>query len=324
MRFRGTRIGALAPVVLLAGCGYVGEPLPPALKRPVRVTDLSAAERGSKIAIQFTLPKVTTEDEPIAGDPDIELRISPGGSGALDPNAFAQASERITGITRAAGRATAEVPVAKYTGQAVVIGVRVNGPQGRNAGWSNFVALRVVAALPTPAGLTATNELDSVRLTWQGAAPEFRVFRKLAAEVSPALAGSVTQTAYVDAAVEYGKAYQYFVQAVQKTDTGYAESEISPALAFTPADQFAPAAPTGLTAIPAIRSMELVWQRNTEKDLASYSVYRNGEKLATGLTAPAYSDATVTAGGTYQYQISASDMAGNESAKSAAVTSVMP
>src|ERR1019366_7793406 len=66
---------AICSVLLLTGCGYVGNPLPPALKRPVRVTDLSAVERGWKIVIHFTIPKVTTEDLPIKGQQDIELRI---------------------------------------------------------------------------------------------------------------------------------------------------------------------------------------------------------------------------------------------------------
>ena len=45
--------------VLLAGCGYVGEPLPPALKRPMRVTDLAAVERGSFSAHFWTVPNVS-------------------------------------------------------------------------------------------------------------------------------------------------------------------------------------------------------------------------------------------------------------------------
>ena len=64
-------------VFALAGCGYPGEPLPPALNRPNRVVDLSAVERGEKIVIHFTLPAKTTEGLPVKQNPDIELRLGP-------------------------------------------------------------------------------------------------------------------------------------------------------------------------------------------------------------------------------------------------------
>lgn len=60
--------------ILLAGCGYAGDPKPPALRRPMKVSDLSVVERGAKIVITFTLPAETTEGLPIAGSPDVELR----------------------------------------------------------------------------------------------------------------------------------------------------------------------------------------------------------------------------------------------------------
>ena len=55
--------------LLLTGCGYPGEPLPPALNRPMRVTDLSALERGAKLYVAFTMPVKTTEDQPIRTEP---------------------------------------------------------------------------------------------------------------------------------------------------------------------------------------------------------------------------------------------------------------
>ena len=85
--------------------------------------------------------------------------------------------------------------------------------------------------------------------------------------------------------------------------------------AIKPKDTFPPAVPAGLSAVPGSRSIELVWERNTEKDLASYRVFRDGKQVAEGLTAPAYSDRDVKPGTKYTYQVSALDNAGNESAK---------
>ena len=47
--------------LLVTGCGYVGDPLPPALNIPVPVADLNAVQRGDQIIIQFTVPQMTTE-----------------------------------------------------------------------------------------------------------------------------------------------------------------------------------------------------------------------------------------------------------------------
>ena len=82
----------LSLTLLLTGCGYIDQPLPPALRRPVIVTDLAAVERGSKIIIQFTIPKVTTEDLPLNGKEDIELRIGLPNS---DMAAWQRAADRI-------------------------------------------------------------------------------------------------------------------------------------------------------------------------------------------------------------------------------------
>jgi hypothetical protein len=60
---------------LLTGCGYAGEPKPPELKRPEKVKNLDAAERGDKIIVTFTLPEETTEGLRIEGPPDVELRV---------------------------------------------------------------------------------------------------------------------------------------------------------------------------------------------------------------------------------------------------------
>jgi len=310
--------------VLLAGCGYVGEPLPPALKRPMRVTDLAAVERGSKILIQFTIPRLTTEGLAVPADADIELRIGAASAGAFEMDAWQKTSDRVPIIPRDDRLARVEVPAAKYYGQTVVIAVQVLGPKERSAGWSNFEALSVIPALPAPDNLAAADAPDAVHLEWRAAASEFRVFRKTPDDTGFTQIGTSTVPAYTDNTIDYGKTYRYLVQSVAKTDSKYAESDLSTTISFTPTDKFPPAAPTGLSAVPGTRTIELVWDRNTEKDFASYNVYRDGQKIAEGLSAPAYSDKDAQAGTMYQYQVTALDTAGNESAKSPAAATGIP
>ncbi len=79
MRCAIVLVPALAAMAaVLSGCGYAGDPKPPALRRPERVRDLAAAQRGSKINVTFVLPQQTTEGLEIEQPPDIEMRIGPG------------------------------------------------------------------------------------------------------------------------------------------------------------------------------------------------------------------------------------------------------
>ena len=322
----------MRPVILfvaalaLLGCGYPGPPLPPALNRPVTVRDLSVVEHGSKILIAFTVPKLTTEGLPIPGTPDIELRIGPLPAGAFQFPAWEHDSERIppSAIHVDNGAAAATLDASKFYGKTEVLLVRVNGPHGHVAGWSNPGQLAVVPALAMPEALGAADIADAVRLDWHAAAPAYRVFRKLPDDTDWTQIGTSDKPSYDDTTIEYGRTYQYRIQSIEKTDAKAAESEVSAAITFKPTDRFPPAVPTGLTVVPGTRTIELVWDRNTEKDLASYRVYRDGQKVANGFSAPAYSDRDVKAGTSYRYQVSAVDTSGNESALSTAVEGTIP
>jgi hypothetical protein len=320
------RLAVLALAMCLAGCGYMGEPLPPALNRPVRVQDLAAVQRGSKIIIQFTVPTVTTEDIALKkGDRDIELRLGPPSPGGFDMQQWERTSDRIP-VVMADKQPLAhlEVPAAKYYGKTLDIAVSVHGPGGRTLGWSQFAIVQVVPELPVPQALETSNAPDAVHLEWHAGAPEFRIFRKLVAEVNWAQIATSTRPSYTDNTIEYGKTYQYMVQSVQKTAEKYAESELSDVSTIRPVDTFAPAVPSGVTAVPGTRSIELVWDRNIEKDFATYRIYRDGKRVADGVTAPSFSDRDVQAKTRYQYQVSSVDNAGNESARSPAVEATIP
>ncbi len=309
----------LAGCGYLIGCGYPGDPLPPALNRPNRVLDLAALQRGTKIYLHFTLPAKTTEGLAVKDLPDIELRL-----GTMPD--WEQNSTRIPASDVKVEKASvsAEIPVTQFYGKTVVVGVRVHGPEGRDVGWSNLELVVVVPALAVPEGLSAKDAPDAVALEWHATAPEFRIFRKNPEDKDWTLLGSSPKAAYLDTTVEFGKPYQYFVQSVEKTGNKYAESELSQEITFTATDRFAPATPIGLTVVPGTRTMELVWERNSEKDLAAYRIYRDGVKVAEGEASPSYSDKGVKPGTRYRYQVSAVDVAGNESKLSEPVEAVIP
>lgn len=310
--------------ILLTGCGYMGQPLPPALKRPQRVVDLDAVERGPNLIIHFTVPTQTTEGLPLKGDEDIDLRVGPTDSPFMY-EAWRKTAERITVPKMDKSLAEVSVPAAKWYNKVVFIGLEVRSPRGRSAGPSNFKILTIVPALPKPEALEAMDARDALRLDWHAAAPEFRILRKLHDDPNWGLLGTVNTPSYNDSTIEYGKTYDYMVQSVQNVGgMTYAESELSDRLTFTPKDKFPPAVPTGVSAVPGTRNIELVWDRNTDKDLAGYRVYRDGVRIAEGLTAPAYSDRDVKQGVKYRYQVSAVDTANNESEKSPVVESALP
>ena len=308
--------------LFLTACGYPGTPLPPALNRPLPVTDLSSVERGPNIVIHFTIPRITTEGLPVKGNPDVELRI--GLADGFKQETWEHTADLIPVPAQNTPVAAVEVPASKYSGKTVVIGVNVHGPKGHTAGWSNFDVLPIVPALATPEGIEAQNAPDAVRLDWHAAAPEFRVYRKTPDDLDWKQIGTSNTQTYTDKTIEYGKTYQYFVQAAEKAGDKYAESEPSSTATIKPIDTFSPAAPSGLTAIIGARSIELAWERSPERDFASYRVYRDGQKIAENLTAPAYSDGSAQPGVKYRYQVSAIDNAGNESDRSAPIEASLP
>jgi hypothetical protein len=326
--------------VILSGCGYAGEPKAPALRRPDKVTDLGAVERGKKIVITFTLPLETTEGLPIQGDQDVELRVG------VIPNPWNQSewenkSERVpvpghqpapvTMVGRKIAPTTdrtafyraVEIDAAKYTGKTIVMGVRVHGPKGRDDGWSNIVQLDVQPVLPVPVNLKAADARDAVHLEWSADAPSFRIYRKKPADADWTLAGESTQASFDDKSIDYGKPLQYFVRSLRKVGDNWLESDDSASITWTPKDVFPPAVPSGLIVISGTKTIELVWDRVSDSDLAGYRVYRNGQKIADALVTPAYSDKDVVTGTKYSYRISAVDQAGNESQQCAAMDAVL-
>ena len=94
------------------------------------------------------------------------------------------------------------------------------------------------------------------------------------------------------------------------------EGEPSAPRCVTPLDQFPPAAPEGLAGVPTPGQISLIWNANTEKDLAGYLILRadapDGELKAitpAPIKETSYRDTTVKPGMRYIYAIVAVDTA---------------
>jgi hypothetical protein len=314
----GGSLERLTPLALiLSGCGYIGPPLPPALDIPTAITDLRAVEDGDRILVEFTIPQLTTEGLPLKNLRSVELFVGPPNA-PFNPDTWAANAKRFEVPADSPGPvAFDQLPARDWVGQSIEIGVRATGPKGKVSAWSNLIPLAVGPPLATPAGLTAENTAEGVRLKWTGSGPNYRIFRR-SGDAQPMPIGDADMPEYLDTSAQFGTEYQYLVMAFE----GEARrSVVSQTATVTPIDKFPPAVPAGVTVAAAINSIELAWVRNTEADFRGYNVYRsegNGpfERIASLIETPAYTDAKVEAGKMYRYQISAVDLLGNESARS--------
>jgi hypothetical protein len=291
VRFRAAALAA----AWLTGCGYVGDPLPPALNIPAGIRELRAVQIGDRLVVEFVLPEATVENLPLQEPVTGEVRVG-------------ESVEKLAG-----GRA--ELPALRWAGQTVEISARaVSG--SRQSQWSDPVQVAVIAPLQSPAELRAESHPKGVRLMWGGESRPgigWRVFRgrnEVAQSAAPE---------YLDASAEFGKTYEYSVESV----LGAALSERAGPVKITPEDKFAPDVPTGVVALPGVSSIELTWEPVTAPDLRGYRIYRFNE-LAGEVEVPAWSDKKVESSRAYAYSISAVDTRGNESNRSTPVELTAP
>ena len=138
-----------------------------------------------------------------------------------------------------------------------------------------------------------------------------------------------TTSSHTDTGLTDGVPYYYVVTAVDAASNTATSTEAS----ATPADNLAPAAPTGLAATTGDQQATLQWDANGEPDLDGYNLYRSttsggGYAKVNGpiVTTTGFTDSGLTNGSAYYYVVSAVDTSGNESADSseASVTPLAP
>ena len=325
----------------LSGCGYVGDPLAPALHIPKPVLDLRVIERGRNLEISFTMPIVTGEGLPIREAGQIDLRFGVAPAPPFDLNAWLAGARPLPlewpallpPVVKPQKKGTKAAPVVLQTvtkafdaeswaGKDVILGVRLTSPTGRFSAMSNLVAVSVIPPLTVPADFGADSQADGIHLKWTAPTQpgvHYRVTRQIGDAPAQTIADLV-ETLYVDLVTAFGPTYHYTLQSYVRAGDINALSEPSADLAVPHTDHFAPGVPTGLAVLAGAKTIELGWDRNTDADLAKYRVYRAlGDGVFTRVAEvepPVFRDAQVQTGQRYRYAITAVDRLGNESARS--------
>jgi hypothetical protein len=133
---------------------------------------------------------------------------------------------------------------------------------------------------------------------------------------APLNAQPLNATTFVRDGAAPGKEQCFVVRSVLTVGLAQIESEPSDPICVTPRDVFPPAAPKNLQAVGSTGVVNLIWDANTEADLAGYLVLRGeapGDTLQPVTPAPIketrYQDRAVKPGVTYFYAIVAVDRA---------------
>jgi endoglucanase len=203
------------------------------------------------------------------------------------------------------------------------------------------------ASLPAVPGSLAAKASSSsaIGLTWTAVASpancsvSYSVFRGttsgFAVSSSSQIASGLTAASYADSGLSPSTTYYYAVDAVDADGSSAASAKASAATAKPPVCAAAPAAPGGLAAKASSPSaISLTWTAvaSPANCSVSYSVFRGttstfavsaSSRIATGLSAPSYSDSGLAPSTTYYYAVEAVD-AVSSSAASARTSATTP
>jgi hypothetical protein len=236
----------------------------------------------------------------------------------------------------------------------ITYAISVQNESGRSAGLSNQVQISALPAVPPPDGFTAEVVADGVRISWMCPShftvsglefeDRFRVYRRPEARQTDSKIAEVdlrdcSKLELLDQDFDWEKTYYYRANAVTIiAEAGKPQIEVegddTAVLKVFTHDVFPPAVPSGLQAVFSgvgqAPFIDLIWAPDTEADLAGYNIYRHEEgeqpaKINPELVnAPAFRDKNVAAGKKYFYSVSAADLRGNESARSAEASEQVP
>ena len=318
------------------------------------LTDDQILKLGTKVAsIAVKAPRdpnATTDPE----QPDEEVD-APEGQG-LDQGVVARVTEQLADdarmpvnplkdpkSSRKAGRAQVPLegpllPLPMLSPSRTYVGVGIS-TRGRKGPLSTRVSVPLAPPPLPPATPKVTYDEKAITVAWAPVAdapadgadhvlpstPLGAPHRSLAYNVyegpNKLTKTAVSDATFADTRLVWGEERCYVVRTAEKVDEAVIESAATPEVCVTPVDTFPPAAPKSLQTVASVGAITLIWEPNTERDLAGYLVLRGtGESdlrplMTSPVTATNFKD-DLAPGTRHVYAVRAVDRAGNMSALS--------
>ena len=339
---RPVRYLLLGGLLLTSACGKIGEPLPPLIRIPRPVVDLTVRQQGGEVILGWTMPRLNTDGSAATTLASMEIHRAILESSSASGAARALGDSDPWRVLRAelAPRRDEKTNVrdlleeqdlSEVLGREFRYAIKVFNRKGQTAGLSNIASLRL-QPVPRPPGRPNLNPTQEfVEVDWVPAATNidgspvspgmaFNLYRTSAEESptgSPLNPIPVAETSYRDGTARLGETYVYRVRAVMETARGQVESRNSEEASLFHRDVYPPGPPRQLTLVVGREFLSLAWFPNPEADLAGYQVFRRqgrGDfRRLTATQRTSYADRDVQAGRVYSYRVSAVDRAGNQS-----------
>lgn len=338
----------LLSTVFFAGCGKIGDPLPPIPRAPLVIEELQVVQQGTELIVSFPLVR-TARAAKLQRIEVYRLAESASDPQGVTVETFSARANLVTSIEQIPDK-TSTITYrdaldlkSSARNQRYRYAVRLVNQAGQAADFSNYAVIVPLFDLALPPGeLKVAQQERQIDLAWSapaanesGTAPAnvagYNVYRREADKVVKLNAQPLTTPRFADRGFAFGAEYQYTVRALSLLPgsaslTTAIESNESAPLAHLPKDTFAPVAPNPVTIASIGGLVSLFWPLNQETDVAGYNIYRaeSGQtpssqwlKLNSQLHKTAsFRDDRVQVGKEYFYQVTALDIYGNESARS--------
>ncbi|MCK9173661.1 MAG: hypothetical protein M0O96_00055 [Desulforhopalus sp.] len=332
-------IVAGATTLLLSGCGYKDDPVPPQSVVPLAIENLRYVINDKGAELSWSYPSKTLKGAPLEDISSFELfstgvpmdeycktcPIPFGKPQALPGGAVYDGNQLRSGAYQAGGLTS---------GYRYFFKIRSKDSWFAESPDSNIVTFVYSIPPAAPSSLRADTGDGEVSLHWAAvkilqdgarlpAPVQYQVMRSTGGALSP-IGQLQDGLSWKDTTVNNGGKYRYAVRSVIDFDGSLVPSLDSATVSVSPVDATAPEAPSHVQVVAMTQGVKVFWVSSDSSDLAGYRIYRSGTgknyKLVGKMdaTATLFNDSEADANSSWYYVITAVDKIGNESNRSQA------